>query len=98
MPTQLCPAQQQAYDGLMRILPMSQAFLLYGSTGAGKTTVLSEVHRAVGGAFLTMKNFVDAMRGQHPLAMEETYEQMVMTAMMMHDVVIVDDLHLIANG
>src|SRR5712692_2526169 len=95
MDTKLCSAQQQAFDALRRMLPMGNVFVLYGFTGAGKTTVLRETHHAVGGALLTMQDFVNAMHGQHPLALEEVFEQMVMDALRAHDCVIVDDLHLI---
>jgi shikimate kinase len=91
----LCPAQQQAHDALMGGLPVGNIFLLRGGTGAGKTTVLREVHQATGGAFLTMKDFVDALRASHPLALEETFEKLVMDALRANDVVIVDDLELI---
>src|SRR6266508_6673226 len=77
MTTQLCPAQQQAFDGVSAALPVGNVFLLCADTGMGKTTVLRELHRAAGGALLTMKDFVDASRRQHPLAMEEAFEQLV---------------------
>ncbi|MGH9838536.1 MAG: AAA family ATPase [Blastocatellia bacterium] len=71
--------------------------MLYGSVGAGKTTLLRELHREIGGVFLGIRDFVEAMRGRHPLALEETFEQMVMDAISAHDAVIVDDLHLVNN-
>ncbi len=95
MADNLCPAQQQAYDALLRLLAVGNVFVLSGSTGAGKTTVLREVHRQLGGAFLNMKDFIDAIRERHPLALEETFEQMVMEALTTHDSVIVDDLNLL---
>ena len=95
MAIKLCPAQQQALDQISSMLPVGNLFVLYGTTGAGKSTVLSEIHRHMGGAFLNMKNLIDRMRGQHPLALEETFEQMVMEALQQHDTVHVDDLHLL---
>jgi ATP-dependent 26S proteasome regulatory subunit len=92
MSTRPTPAQQRALDGLMRGWTAGNTFVLQGATGMGKTTVLREVHRGFGGAFLTLKELVNAMRGQHPLAFEETFTQMVMEALVAHDVVIVDDL------
>ena len=69
MTIQLCPAQQRAYDGLLHALPVGNVFVLSGDTGSGKTTVLREVHGATGGAFLTLSDFVNAMRSRHPLAL-----------------------------
>src|SRR5262249_55545214 len=94
---ELSPTQQRAYDGALRALSIGDVVVLWGGTGMGKTTVLREIHRTRGGAFLTMKPFIDAMRDRHPLAMEETFEQMMMTALAAHDIVILDDLHLLAR-
>jgi len=41
-----------------------------------------------------MRDFIDHLRQKHPLALEETFEQMVMTALTQHSVVLIDDLHL----
>lgn len=97
MTTQLSPTQQSEFDRLMKNLHVAPIWAFFGDTGMGKTTVLREIHRAVGGAFLTLKDFVDAMQGQHPLALEETFEKIVMEALRDNDRVVVDDLHLIHN-
>jgi len=97
MSIKLCPAEQRAFEALISISSVGHTLALYGGTGAGKSTVLREAHRELDGAFLNMKDFVEAMRGRHPLALEETFEEMVMGALRAHDVVIVDDLHLLNN-
>jgi predicted AAA+ superfamily ATPase len=97
MTIQLCPSQQRAFDGLLDAQSVGNFFVVRGGTGMGKTTVLREAHRALGGAFLTIKGFVDAMRTRHPLAMEETFEQWLLEALTAHDCVILDDLHLLSN-
>ena len=95
MATSLCPAQQHAFDGLSAALPDGHVFVLSGDVGMGKTTLLRALHRQVGGAFLTIKDLVDALRPRHPLAVEETFAELVMTALLAHAQVIVDDLHLV---
>jgi SpoVK/Ycf46/Vps4 family AAA+-type ATPase len=95
METRLSPAQQRAWDGLQHAHAVGNVFVLYGGAGMGKTTVLREVERAHGGAFLTMSTFLDAMQARHPLALEETFEQWVRQALAKHDCVVVDDLHLL---
>jgi transitional endoplasmic reticulum ATPase len=95
MTTQLCPAQQQAFDGLCAGLSAGNVFVVFGDTGMGKTTVLSQLQQTIGGKLLTIKDVVDTTRQQHPLAMEEAFERLVMTALQEHDVVLLDDLHLI---
>jgi transitional endoplasmic reticulum ATPase len=47
------------------------------------------------------KDLIERQAGQHPLSLEETFEQLVMEALMAHDVVLVDDLQLlydVSNG
>jgi ATP-dependent 26S proteasome regulatory subunit len=97
METSLCPAQQHAFDRLSSALPDGCVFVLSGGAGMGKTTVLRALHRQAGGAFLTSKDLVDALRPRHPLAVEETFEELVMSALRAHDQVIVDDLHLLTD-
>lgn len=97
MSIKLCPAQQRAFEELMRMSTVGKVLVLFGNSGTGKTTVLREAHRELGGAFLNMREFTEAMRGHHPLSLEETFEEIVMEALGAHDVVIVDDLHLLNN-
>ena len=97
MTVQLSPSQQRGYDELRRLLPLGNIFVLAGNDGAGRTTILRELHREVGGAFLNMKDFTSALRQRHPAALEETFEQIVLQALEAHDTVIVDDLRLLSN-
>ena len=62
--------------------------------GRGRTTVLKDLHAALGGAFVTIQDFVDALLKRHPLAMEEAYFELLLAALQQHDTVIVDDLQL----
>jgi SpoVK/Ycf46/Vps4 family AAA+-type ATPase len=72
--------------------------VVFGDTGRGKTTVLQHAHRQLGGVFLTMADYVGALRGQNPLAMEETFEALIREALdAAQSIVFLDDLHLIAN-
>ena len=97
MHTTLCPAQRRACDGLLATLPLGNVFTVIGDTGMGRTTVLREVHHAVGGTFLTVKAFVDAMRPQDPFALEETFERFLSDALTAHEHVLLDDLHLLVD-
>jgi transitional endoplasmic reticulum ATPase len=91
----LSPAQRCAFAGLMNGLGIGNLFVVAGGVGKGKTTVLQEVHRAVPSVFLTMRDFMDAIRHENPIAIEETFFQMMLGALNHNDVVILDDLHLI---
>src|SRR5262245_24013980 len=94
---QLTPSQQRAYDELRRLLPLGNVFVLAGNEGAGRTTVLRQLHREIGGALLNMKDFTAALRERDPAALEETFEQIVLQALEDHDTVIVDDLRLLSD-
>src|SRR2546426_4791058 len=91
----LCPAQKEAFDGLSAALKRGSILRLWGGTGRGKTTILEELHREEGGAFLNMKDFVEASSSNHPLALEETLYQIVFNALRERPLVIVDDVHLL---
>lgn len=95
MTVTLCPAQMQAFEGLMRGIRIGSICGLWGGDGMGKTTVLREAHRELGGAFLDLREFMNAMRNSHPMAMEETFGQMALDALQKHDVVILDDLQVL---
>src|SRR5258706_10655137 len=92
---QLCPAQKQAFDSLLAGVQIGSISRLWGGTGRGKTTILRELHREIGGAFLNMKDFVEASATKHPMALEETLYQLVMDALKANPVVIMDDVHLL---
>jgi transitional endoplasmic reticulum ATPase len=92
---QLCPAQKRAFDSLMAGVQLGSILRVWGGTGRGKTTVLRELHKQVGGAFLSMKEFVEASATKHPLALEETLYRLIMDALSAHSLVIVDDIHLL---
>ena len=91
----LCPAQRAAFDSLSRGLGIGSIFHLWGGTGRGKTTILRQLHEQVGGAFLNIKDFVEASIGKHPLALEETLYQLILDTLKAHPLVIVDDIHLL---
>ena len=92
---QLTPAQRRAFDHLSNGLKVGSIVRLSGGIGRGKTTVLKELHRQIGGAFLNMKDFVQASARSHPLALEETLYQVIFNALQSNPLVFVDDLHLL---
>jgi transitional endoplasmic reticulum ATPase len=92
---QLCPAQQSVLDSLLKGLQIGSIFRLWGGVGRGKTTLLRELHKQTGGAFLGMTDFVAAASLKHPLALEETLYNLVLDVLEANPVVILDDLHLL---
>ena len=92
---QLCPAQERTFDLLLAGIQLGSVFRVWSGTGRGKTTVLRQLHKQVGGAFLSMKEFVAASATKHPLALEETFFHLIIDALKDHPLVIVDDIHLL---
>ena len=92
---QLCPAQKRTFDSLTTGLQIGSILRLWGGVGRGKTTILKELHHQTGGAFLNMKDFLDASARNHPMALEETLYQLVFEALKANPVVFMDDLHLL---
>jgi cytidylate kinase len=97
MSLRLCPAQQRGFDQMRRLWPLGNVFVLAGDAGRGRTTVLRQLHRDVGGTFLNMKDFLEAMRHGNPVALEETFEKLILDALEADDTVLVDDLRLLSE-
>jgi hypothetical protein len=74
---ELCPAQQVAFEHLVRVLSMGNVCVLHGNCGLGRPTVLLRLRAETCGAFLCMKDFTKDIRGQNP-ALEETFERLVL--------------------
>jgi hypothetical protein len=95
--TMLTPAQEAARNGLLGGIPAGGVFVLRGQPGMGKTTILRKVHAVTGGAFLGLRQFMTALAGHQSLPIEEAFLVMLDNALVRHDVVVVDDLHLVTN-
>lgn len=91
------PTQAAAIEALVSCWPHATVIGVYGAAGLGKTTILRNLHARFGGAEIALKQVIDASRSQHPLALEETFEQVVMDNLRQHDAVFVDDLHAISS-
>ena len=89
----LCPAQQKAYDWCLSSLSAGTIFHFWSKTGYGRTTVLRRLHEKLGGTLITVKDFVEAAKAGHPLALEEALYHVLFNALQAHDCVLVDDLH-----
>jgi ATP-dependent 26S proteasome regulatory subunit len=90
-----CPAQKRAFEYVQAGLAIGSILRLTGGVGRGKTTLLRELHRQAGGAYLSTKDFLEASSKNHPLALEETLYQSVLSALQANPVVMIDDLHLL---
>jgi ATP-dependent 26S proteasome regulatory subunit len=93
----LTPAQRRALDGLITALPSGNVFVVQCAAGMGRTTILQRLHASAGGALLGVREFMRSLAARQPAAIEEAFLDMVEQAIARHEVVIVDDLHLVAE-
>jgi predicted ATPase len=86
----LSPVQEKAALMLLEGIAGGRVLVLHGAPGSGKTTVLRHVHKHRGGAFIAVGGFRDTVEGAFLRAIED--------AMHAHDLVLVDDLHLVTGA
>lgn len=91
----LCPSQQRAYGAVLDGWNAGSLFHIGAREGMGASTVLRSLQRKVGGAFLTARDFFDAVASRHPLAIEEAVTEVLLSALRSNAVVCVDDWHLV---
>ena len=82
---------------LLKGISVASVLLLKGRPGAGKTTILRALKCSAGGCLLGMREFVEHVVAGKPAAIEESFYAMLDRAMLAHDMVIVDDYHLVNN-
>jgi transitional endoplasmic reticulum ATPase len=97
MTTPLCPSQQQLLDQIAHALPLSPVVVLYADTGRGKTTLLEHLRQRQGGTILALSDFLEAMRGRHPLALEDAFLDWASAALADTPCLLLDDPHLLVN-
>lgn len=93
----LSPAQRKAADGVLLGLERGDCALLQDFTSDGKTTVLGYIHEQIGGVRIGVREFLAKLAVYEPYAIEEAFLDLIDAEVARHDLVIVDDLHLIKN-
>ena len=91
-------AQQEAVDSLLDHLAVSPVAVLSGAESTGKAAILKAVQGIRGGVFLGTRQFMNARQAQGPAAIEEAFFRMIEDAIESHNLVLVDDLSLVANA
>jgi len=92
----LIPTQARILASLEATLNARHVAVLVGRPGLGKTRILRELHRRVGGVYLTSREIVEASAKQDPFALEETVYHVVREALEQHPAVIVDDFQFVS--
>jgi hypothetical protein len=94
---ELSPAQRSAGDHLLAAVRSARVMVLKPAPGAGRTTVLRHVRSVAGGKLIGAREFVNALSAHQPAAIEEAFLSLLDDALDNHDLVIVDDLHLLTS-
>ncbi|MGV3719522.1 MAG: AAA family ATPase [Actinomycetota bacterium] len=92
---QLTPVQERTYQRLRETLDVGRIASLTGGAGSGKTTLLRRLHDELGGGFVEIGQFTNALQSVDPFALEETFERVLRDALEEHETVFVDDVHLV---
>jgi ATP-dependent Zn protease len=95
---QLTPVQQLAATSLLDGISAGGILVLEGDAGQGKTTILQTVHGHAGGAFIGMREFIETLLERGQAAVEGACVEWIEEAMSGNNIVIVDDIHLVARA
>src|SRR4029453_13093104 len=93
----LTPGQQEAASSLLKSLAVSPVAVVSGVAGAGKTSILMNLHAMHGGVFLGSQQFMNVRQMQGPAAIEETFFRMIENAIQSHPLVLEENLTLATN-
>ena len=95
--TLLRPHNRLPADRLLDAISCGNLIVLQGDVGQGKTTVLQFVQARVGGILLGMREFMQVLDSREPFAIEEAWLRLMENSLEKHDLVLLDDMHLIAE-
>jgi predicted AAA+ superfamily ATPase len=91
----LSPAQTAAMGALLQAIQVGRVVHLQSATGLGKTTILRQLQKKLGGVYLNNKEVMEASAGKHPLQLEDAIYTVILNALKAHEIVFVDDFDLI---
>ncbi len=93
----LSPSQQTAADALLRALTATNVLLLKAPTGLGRTSILRHLQAVRGGALIETDQVIEEIIVRNPAAIEEAFFEAIRQRLDSHNLIFIDDLHLISN-
>jgi hypothetical protein len=93
----LSPTQQKARKALVAAIARPGLSALAADSGMGRTTILGTLGADHETARLDVRDFMAALGRHHPLALEETWHEIVTAALANAQLVLFDDFQLILN-
>lgn len=97
LPAPLTPSQSDVAEQLVTGLEVGNVCVLNGGVGLGKTIIVEYIAKRCGGALLCIGNFLSLLRERTPAALEETFLELIERQFKTENLVIIDDLHLLAD-
>lgn len=89
---ELFPAQRKAAERIMDLLPCSGIVLITAPSGGGMTTLLTALHKRLGGMLITDSVLLNEALKFGPLSFFEAAAKMFQAALKENDLIIVDTL------
>ena len=93
----LTPSQETALAGLRTGIGCGDVVMLQCEPGMGRSTVLERFHEGAGGLLLGARQYMDRLSNGLPAAIEEAFRELMDSTLSQHELVILDDLHLIVD-
>jgi len=93
----LSPTQQKARTALVAAIARPGLSALAAESGMGRTTILGTLGADAETARLDVRDFMAALGRHHPMALEETWHELVTAALANAQLVLFDDFQLILN-
>lgn len=93
----LTPSQRKAAKEVLRGLERGGFAVLQDHGSHGKTTVLEHVQGKTSGAIVGVREFLSSLAAHRPAAIEEAFLDLVEAEIESHELVIVDDFHLLKD-
>ncbi len=96
--TQLSPTQAIAYQGVLDLATRQEPLIgLTTRSGSGRSTILRNVAAQLEAPLVTLAEVLDKVGGFHPLQLEEGLAQVFLEPLAHSDLVVMDDLHVVAD-
>lgn len=94
---QLCPSQQTAFEGLLKLIPQSPITALIGDQAYGRTIILRQLQAHLDATYMGLADVFEQVKSLHPLQLEEGFEKALRLAIEKADYIICDDFHRIRH-
>lgn len=94
-PDDLSPSQREAVAMIEQLLREQNLIIIRGGRGMGKSTIARYLHEKHGGGLVGIREMVEASDTVHPLQVENAFLSLMVREMARHDLLVVDDIHLL---